>query len=169
MTIKSLLGALAFVLGAIAGAVWIVSAMPGASTGGADAGGRVVGSARPEGLFSGLVKKPAPAPTEAEGTQLASRSQAEEPELDAPETGVPREADPAPVALASSEPDPRGAVERPAPPAEGGAFAGAAVVTLCKGAGFACGSSAECCPGLACAGGVAGYGTPGRCQGDTAR
>lgn len=45
------------------------------------------------------------------------------------------------------------------------AFSGASSAALgCDGAGHACLSSAECCPGLACAGGVAGYGTVGRCE-----
>jgi hypothetical protein len=45
------------------------------------------------------------------------------------------------------------------------AASGAAAVALgCEGAGLACQSSADCCPGLACAGGVAGYGTVGRCE-----
>lgn len=45
------------------------------------------------------------------------------------------------------------------------ATAGASAVALgCEGAGLACLSSAECCPGLACEGGVAGYGTVGRCE-----
>lgn len=34
----------------------------------------------------------------------------------------------------------------------------------CREAASACLSSADCCPGLACAGGVAAYGTPGRCE-----
>jgi len=45
------------------------------------------------------------------------------------------------------------------------AAAGSSAVALgCDGEGFACRSGADCCPGLACAGGVAGYGTVGRCQ-----
>lgn len=45
------------------------------------------------------------------------------------------------------------------------AASGSSAVALgCGGAGLACLSSADCCPGLACAGGVAGYGTPGRCE-----
>lgn len=59
----------------------------------------------------------------------------------------------------------------PAPPEESLAAAGpgAAARSLCRGAGLACGSSAECCPGLSCAGGVAGYGTKGRCEGQLTR
>jgi len=45
------------------------------------------------------------------------------------------------------------------------AAAGSSAVALgCAGVGLACLSSAECCPGFACAGGVAGYGTVGRCE-----
>lgn len=54
---------------------------------------------------------------------------------------------------------------RPDPPREApAASAGAAIVALCSGAGLECHGSADCCPGLACVGGVAGYGTLGRCE-----
>lgn len=50
--------------------------------------------------------------------------------------------------------------------ARAAAAAGSFAAALgCAGAGHACRSSAECCPGLACAGGIAGYGTVGRCEG----
>lgn len=45
------------------------------------------------------------------------------------------------------------------------AIAGSSAVALgCEGEGLACRSGADCCPGLACAGGIAGYGTVGRCE-----
>lgn len=44
-----------------------------------------------------------------------------------------------------------------------GAGSGASALLPCTGTGRECRSSADCCPGLACAGGLAGYGTPGRC------
>jgi len=170
MPIKSLLGALAFVVGAIVGAVWIVDAMPGARTQRPHAPPRVVGSAPPEGLLSGLVKSPLPASEETAPTRMARAEVASDPQPIDLEGGTPPAEEPAFAASrAISEPVPEATDdERPAPSAAG-AFTGAAVATLCKGAGSACGSSAECCPGLACAGGVAGYGTPGRCEGDTAR
>lgn len=62
------------------------------------------------------------------------------------------------------EPDPA-----PAPEARDAAGTGMSGSILCRGSGFECRSSAECCPGLACAGGVAGYGTSGRCVGADAR
>lgn len=61
------------------------------------------------------------------------------------------------------EPEP----DRPREPASRVAFGAAAA--LCKGAGSSCGSSADCCAGLACVGGVAGYGTPGRCEAPVGR
>lgn len=58
----------------------------------------------------------------------------------------------------------------PAPSAERATAApSVAIRALCTGAGLACRSSADCCPGLACSGGVGGYGTPGRCEGESAR
>lgn len=53
------------------------------------------------------------------------------------------------------EPAPRPAARTAHPP----------MVATCSSAGLACRSSVECCPGLACTGGVAGYGTSGRCEG----
>lgn len=45
------------------------------------------------------------------------------------------------------------------------AVSGASAEALgCGRAGSACGSSADCCPSLACVGGIGGYGTPGRCE-----
>jgi len=55
-----------------------------------------------------------------------------------------------------------------AAPAQSGARSRAAPAPAapleCKDEGHACLSAAECCPGLACAGGVAGFGTRGRCE-----
>jgi imidazolonepropionase-like amidohydrolase len=54
----------------------------------------------------------------------------------------------------------------PSPEARAAAIAGASASLLeCRDAGAVCRSSADCCPGLGCAGGVAGFGTPGRCEG----
>lgn len=46
-----------------------------------------------------------------------------------------------------------------------GVLRAVAAVSLCKDEGRECRSSADCCAGLACAGGVAGYGVSGRCEG----
>jgi hypothetical protein len=40
----------------------------------------------------------------------------------------------------------------------------ASVASACSGAGDSCLSTAECCEGFACAGGIAGFATPGRCE-----
>lgn len=61
-----------------------------------------------------------------------------------------------------SGPAPQGEASEAAPPA-------VAVGALCRGAGLECRSSADCCPGLSCAGGVAGFGTAGRCAGEEVR
>lgn len=37
-------------------------------------------------------------------------------------------------------------------------------VAACGGSGATCSSSADCCAGLACAGGVPGFATRGRCE-----
>jgi hypothetical protein len=54
--------------------------------------------------------------------------------------------------LARARPDASRAAGHPAP------------ALACAAAGTSCLSSAQCCSGLACAGGVAGFGTRGRCQ-----
>lgn len=54
--------------------------------------------------------------------------------------------------------------EGPAPAPARRATGPAASAHACLSAGHSCRSGAECCAGLACAGGVAGYGTPGRCE-----
>jgi hypothetical protein len=63
----------------------------------------------------------------------------------------------APFEVEGSDPAPH---EAPARRAE----ASLASAHACLSAGHICRSGAECCQGLACAGGVAGYGTPGRCE-----
>lgn len=50
------------------------------------------------------------------------------------------------------------------PAASSGGTASARVVHACEAAGHTCLSSADCCAGLACAGGLAGYGTLGSCE-----
>jgi hypothetical protein len=67
----------------------------------------------------------------------------------------------------SGDPVARAPLESSAPSREAlaAAVSGKSAVALgCRGSGSACLSSADCCPGLGCAGGVAGFGTPGRCD-----
>lgn len=54
-------------------------------------------------------------------------------------------------------------VENAKPASRARSAPGVSVTTLCRAAGSTCTSSADCCPGLSCAGGVAGYGTAGTC------
>lgn len=90
----------------------------------------------------------------------------------------PRPADPAPAPTAMAhDQEPPGSEElvspvsrafdrpsTPTPQDRAEIAPGPAVMALCAPAGSRCGSSADCCPGLACDGGMAGYGTAGRCE-----
>jgi len=63
-----------------------------------------------------------------------------------------------------SEPPLAAPLPDPPQPAPGRSGRRVPIVARCGGAGLGCRSSADCCPGLACTGGVAGYGTSGVCE-----
>jgi len=66
--------------------------------------------------------------------------------------------------LRLSQPEREPADAAPSQEARSAANQGRAAASLCRRSGLECRSSADCCPGLACSGGVAGYGTAGRCE-----
>lgn len=130
---------------------------PSGPSAASDGGTRVVGGRSPEGVLPESRRH-------ADATRPASAPapSAEEGEPDAQQTEEVRWTE---TALESwrevAEP---GVGSAPAPSEAGAAQGfGAAAAALCSGEGLECRSSADCCPGLACAGGVAGYGTSGRC------